>query len=171
MREKGLLKEKEDSLEGEDVREGLAAVISVKLRNPQFEARRRRSSATRRSRASSSKSSIRSWPSSSRRTRRTRARSSRRRSRPRAPGWSRAQSARVDASQECAREHVAAGQAQLLDQKTGVGRAVHRRGLRRQLAKMGRDRTYQAILPCAGRSSARRRTGSTRFSRTTRSRR
>ena len=36
-REKGLLKEKEDSLEGEDVREGLAAVISVKLRNPQFE--------------------------------------------------------------------------------------------------------------------------------------
>ena len=36
-REKGLLKEKEDSLEGEDVREGLAAVVSVKLRNPQFE--------------------------------------------------------------------------------------------------------------------------------------
>ncbi|MBM2822045.1 MAG: gyrase, subunit [Thermoleophilia bacterium] len=36
-RDKGLLKEKEDSLEGDDVREGLAAVISVKLRNPQFE--------------------------------------------------------------------------------------------------------------------------------------
>ena len=34
---KGLLKEKEDNLEGEDVREGLAAVISVKLRSPQFE--------------------------------------------------------------------------------------------------------------------------------------
>ena len=33
-RDKGLLKEKEDNLEGEDVREGLAAVISVKLREP-----------------------------------------------------------------------------------------------------------------------------------------
>src|SRR3954451_996041 len=32
-----LLKEKEANLEGEDAREGLAAVISVKLRNPQFE--------------------------------------------------------------------------------------------------------------------------------------
>jgi DNA gyrase subunit B len=36
-RDKGLLKEKEDNLEGEDVREGLAAIISVKLAEPQFE--------------------------------------------------------------------------------------------------------------------------------------
>ncbi|HSG12322.1 MAG TPA: DNA topoisomerase (ATP-hydrolyzing) subunit B [Gaiellaceae bacterium] len=36
-RDKGLLKEKEENLEGDDVREGLAAVVSVKLRNPQFE--------------------------------------------------------------------------------------------------------------------------------------
>ena len=36
-RSKGLLKEKEDNLDGEDVREGLAAVISVKLTDPQFE--------------------------------------------------------------------------------------------------------------------------------------
>jgi DNA gyrase subunit B len=36
-RDKGLLKEKEANLDGEDVREGLAAVISVKLRDPQFE--------------------------------------------------------------------------------------------------------------------------------------
>jgi DNA gyrase subunit B len=36
-RDKGLLKEKEENLEGEDVREGLAAVISVKLAHPQFE--------------------------------------------------------------------------------------------------------------------------------------
>ncbi len=36
-REKGLLKEKDESLSGEDVREGLTAVISAKLADPQFE--------------------------------------------------------------------------------------------------------------------------------------
>jgi DNA gyrase subunit B len=36
-REHGLLKDKEDNLTGEDAREGLTAVISVKLRDPQFE--------------------------------------------------------------------------------------------------------------------------------------
>jgi DNA gyrase subunit B len=36
-RNKGLLKEKDASLAGEDVREGLTAVISVKLHDPQFE--------------------------------------------------------------------------------------------------------------------------------------
>jgi DNA gyrase subunit B len=36
-RAKGLLKEKDDNLAGEDVREGMTAVISVKLHDPQFE--------------------------------------------------------------------------------------------------------------------------------------
>jgi len=36
-REKGELKEKDDALSGEDVREGLTAVISAKLADPQFE--------------------------------------------------------------------------------------------------------------------------------------
>jgi DNA gyrase subunit B len=36
-REKGELKEKDDNLAGEDVREGLTAVISAKLSDPQFE--------------------------------------------------------------------------------------------------------------------------------------
>ena len=36
-REKGLLKEKDDNLAGEDIREGLTAIVSVRLREPQFE--------------------------------------------------------------------------------------------------------------------------------------
>jgi DNA gyrase subunit B len=36
-RAKGLLKEKEENLTGEDIREGLTAVLSVRVRNPQFE--------------------------------------------------------------------------------------------------------------------------------------
>ena len=36
-RDHGLLKEKEENLSGEDVREGLTAVVSVKLQDPQFE--------------------------------------------------------------------------------------------------------------------------------------
>lgn len=36
-REKGLLKEKEENLSGDDVREGLTAVVSIKLGEPQFE--------------------------------------------------------------------------------------------------------------------------------------
>ncbi|WP_273487856.1 DNA topoisomerase (ATP-hydrolyzing) subunit B [Ancrocorticia populi] len=36
-RDRGLLKEKDPNLSGEDIREGLTAIISVKLGNPQFE--------------------------------------------------------------------------------------------------------------------------------------
>ena len=36
-RNRGLLKDKDDNLSGEDVREGLTAVVSVKLADPQFE--------------------------------------------------------------------------------------------------------------------------------------
>ncbi|GAC1325896.1 MAG: DNA topoisomerase (ATP-hydrolyzing) subunit B [Thermoleophilaceae bacterium] len=36
-RQKGMLKEKEENLLGEDVREGLTAIISVKVQDPQFE--------------------------------------------------------------------------------------------------------------------------------------
>ncbi len=36
-RRQGILKEKDENLTGEDIREGLTAVISVKLREPQFE--------------------------------------------------------------------------------------------------------------------------------------
>jgi len=36
-RRQGILKEKDENLSGEDIREGLTAIISVKLRDPQFE--------------------------------------------------------------------------------------------------------------------------------------
>ncbi len=36
-RAKGYLKEKDDNLAGEDIREGLTAIVSVRLRDPQFE--------------------------------------------------------------------------------------------------------------------------------------
>ena len=36
-RDKGLLREKEENLLGEDIREGMTAIVSVKLREPQFE--------------------------------------------------------------------------------------------------------------------------------------
>ncbi|MDH6532120.1 DNA gyrase subunit B [Aurantimicrobium minutum] len=36
-REKGILKEKDENLSGDDVREGLTAVVSIKLAEPQFE--------------------------------------------------------------------------------------------------------------------------------------
>jgi DNA gyrase subunit B len=36
-RAKGILKEKDDNLSGEDIREGLTAIVSLKVREPQFE--------------------------------------------------------------------------------------------------------------------------------------
>lgn len=36
-RARGILKQKEDNLQGEDIREGVTAIVSVKLKNPQFE--------------------------------------------------------------------------------------------------------------------------------------
>jgi len=50
-RKAGILKDADSNLSGDDVREGLTAVVSVKLVDPSSKGRPRRSSATRRSRA------------------------------------------------------------------------------------------------------------------------
>ena len=36
-REYNLLKEKDENFAGEDIREGITAIVAVKLKNPQFE--------------------------------------------------------------------------------------------------------------------------------------
>ena len=97
-REIGELKEKDENLSGEDVREGLTAVISAKLTDPQFEGQTKTKLGNPGWRASSPRSSTSSSRSSSRRTRRRRARSSARPSRPPRPAPRRARRATSRAS-------------------------------------------------------------------------
>ena len=174
-RAKGLLKEKEDNLDGEDVREGLAAVISRQAdRTRSSRARRRRSSATRGCAASSSRRSTRSSRSSSRRTRPTRAQMINKAisRRARAPGG--AQGARADAAQvgardacRCRASSPTARSTTPRPRSSSSSRATPPAARRRWAATAPTRRSCR----CAGRSSTARRTASTRCSRTTRSRR
>ena len=128
-RQRTLLKEKEENLDGEDVREGLAAVISVKLRDPQFEGQTKTKLGNPGVRGlveqtvneklaqffeenpTEAKQIINKAIAGL----------------ARASGG--AQGARAHAPQERARELVAAGQARRLpDQRPGVGGALPRRG-------------------------------------------
>ena len=84
-RGKGLLKEKDDNLAGDDVREGLTAVISVKLHDPQFEGQTKTKLGNPPIGGLVEETVNRKLASSSRRTRARRGGSSARRSTPSAP--------------------------------------------------------------------------------------
>ena len=138
-RDKGLLKEKEDNLEGEDVREGLAAVISVKLQNPQFEGQTKtklgnpaiaglvESTVNAKLAEFLEENPTDARQIVSKAIAASRARQAARKAR------------ELTRRKSRAREHVAAGQARrLLDQRPRVRRALHRRGrLRRRLGEAG----------------------------------
>ena len=173
-RDKGLLKEKEDNLEGEDVREGLAAVISVKLRNPQFEGQTKTklgnpwidglvSTAVNQKLAEFFEEN----PTDARQIINKAIAAQRARQA--------ARKARELTRRKSALESMSLpgklADCSIKDPESR--RALHRRGRqRRRLREDGpRPRPTRRSCRCAGRSSTRRRTASTRFSRTTRSRR
>ena len=151
-REKGLLKEKEDNLEGEDVREGLAAVISVKLRNPQFEGQTKTKLGNPPIEGLVKTTVNRGSRSSSRRTRRRRGRSSRR------------PSLRARARQAARKARELTRRKSALDSNSLPGRLADCQISDPESAELflvegvsaggsavdARDRTFQAILPLRG---------------------
>ena len=153
-----ILKEKDDNLSGEDVREGLTAVISAKLADPQFEGQTKTKLGN-----PGMEGFVRSVvyeklnefleenPKD--------ADGDRAQGRPGVTGArGRAQGARSDAPQVRAGEHGAAGQAaRLPGQGPGAGRDLHRRGrLRRRLGDAG-PRPRDAGRPPAARQDPQRR--------------
>ena len=129
-RARAFLKEKDDNLLGEDIREGLTAIVAVKLQDPQFEgpdqgqARHHRDALggredhqrqARRVARGASRPKPRRW--STRRRRRNE------------PAWRRRQAARRHPPQVRARRRGPAGQAHRLPhQERRRSRTVHRRG-------------------------------------------
>ena len=174
-REKGLLKEKDDNLTGEDVREGLTAVISAKLTDPQFEGQTKTKLGNPGMEGFvASIVNAQAGASSSRRTRPRRDAVIRKAVQAAQARVGGAQGARPHAAQVRAGELAPAGQARrLLGQGPVADRDLHRRGrLRRRLGQAG-PRPQHAGGPAAARQDPQRREGaaSTRSCRTTRSRR
>jgi DNA gyrase subunit B len=150
-RGKGHLKEKDPNLEGSDIREGLTAIISIKIANPQFEGQTKTKLGN-----SEAKPSCRRWPA---RCCGTGSTSTRRGQGHRDEGLAgRAGPARGPAG---ARPHPAQGADGQQRPARQAGRlpvarpprvrGLHRRGrLAGGSAKQGRDSRFQAILPIRG---------------------
>ena len=160
-RDKGLLKEKDENLTGEDVREGLTAVISVKLADPQFEGQTKTKLGNPRDRGlrqggrqrASSAEFLEENPAEARADR---PQGGRRRPRPRR----RPQGPRPDAAQVGARELDPAGQARrLLGQATRRSPSSSSSRATRPAARPSRaaTATRRRSCRCAARSSTSRR--------------
>ena len=174
-RAKSLLKEKDDNLLGEDIREGLTAIVSVRLSDPQFEGQTKaKLGNVSHALAGRDGPPTRSWPSGWRRTRP--------RPRPIVNKAVQASRARVAAKQarDATRRKSALEGAGLpgkltdcADQELRRGRAVHRRGrLGRRLGHPGpQPASTRRSCPSGARSSTSSGPASTGCSRTPRSRR
>ena len=173
-RSKGLLKEKEDNLIGEDVREGLIAILSVKLRDPQFEGQTKTKlgNASMRSFVETTvNAQLAEWleehpTEASRIVSKTLAAAKARMAAKQARDLTRRKS--------FLEGRLLARQARRLPaERSGVVRALHRRGgLRRRQRQAGaRPRDPGDPARSGGRSSTSRRPGCTRSWRTSRSRR
>ena len=173
-REKGLLKEKDANLTGDDVREGLTAVISVKLADPQFEGQTKAKLGNPPVEGLVKETVNRKLgeflEENPTEARRIVIEDGRRGPRPRGG----AQGPRPDPAQVGARELDAARQARRLHgARTRATPSCSSSRATRPAAPPSRPATAppRRCCRCAARSSTSRRAGSTRSSRTTRSRR
>ena len=149
-RKYNLLKEKDENLSGEDIREGLVAVISVKLPTRSLKGRQRQNLATAICARLRKTSSIMAFPNILRRTQKREAHCGKMHPCHECPG-SCAQSAGYDAKKE--RNFLHACKACRLHKQGCIpsGRSLSSREIRQAAAqKNGRNRKTQAILPLRG---------------------